>query len=118
MFVRKIRRVCTGQVRASGPSVMCQCVPSEGAFNLPFRSLPTPPSCFGGPLPLFPSTGAAQDEGVWKGESKTDVMIKVVAGEPDSQLQVSLRDPWQSTAGGLPGGGARGWQRAARIPQP
>lgn len=79
---------------------------------------PTPPSCSGGPLPPFPSTGTARGEEVWKNEPMTDVVITVVAGEPDSQLQVSLRDPWQSAAGGLPGGGARGWRRAARIPQP
>lgn len=62
--------------------------------------------------------GTARGEEVWKDEPMTDVVITVVAGEPDSQLQVSLRDPWQSAAGGLPGGGAPGWRRAAHIPQP
>lgn len=43
MSIRKIRRVCTGEVRASGPSVVYECVPSEGAFSLAFRSLPPHP---------------------------------------------------------------------------
>lgn len=108
---------------ASGPSVMCQCVPSEEAFNLALRSLPPNPRPLALKVPFLPftftsRTGAARGEGVWKGEPMTDVVITVVAGEPDSQLQVSLQDPWLSAAGGLPGGGARGWQRAARIPQP
>lgn len=97
---------------------MCQCVLSEGAFNLAFRSFPPYPVAL--EIPFLPSRAQGQHKvrGFWKGKPRSEVVISVVAGEPDFQLQVSLRDPWQSAAGGLPGGGARGWQRAARIPQP
>lgn len=62
MSIRKIGCVYTGEVKASGSSVMYHtsaCLRKEGAFNLVFRSLQPHPLAPEVPFPPFPSTGAA-----------------------------------------------------------
>lgn len=103
------------EVRASGASVPAfqRGVQPSGASHSHSLALELPPS-----LPR--QLGAAQGESQPRSQGKASpglTLIIAVTGEPDSQPQVSLPDGWQSAAGGLPGGDARGGRRAFLSPE-
>lgn len=63
MSIRKIGCVYTGEVRASGPSVMyhtSECLRKEGMFNLAFRSLPSHPLAPEVPFLPFQAQGSTR----------------------------------------------------------